>query len=384
SRHRYNSLLGNDARAQKSNARVYASADYWGDENFDQVGDPPRTSQSQTGQVFASTYCLQPPDAQGCPLATVTSSSRMASGSGAASDATPLPYRLDAAHEAAAAGRYGEALDHLKALAEEGDGPTAYAEAVRLWAASEDRAVLAFLEDTFAEEDDFAEEGTQRTERGAAGHALAQVYARSGAHEAALTVGDALVADARGQQDSEAEAQQADAHLVRFYAYLNAGETGAAGSILKALNAAAGADDEGVALARMEWAQRAENAPTGSGRDRRAISTSVASVQVASRVASEQRAAAREAQVGEAKAAHPNPFNPTTTIPVVLEAEAAVRVAVYDVLGRQVALLHDGVLATGRYDLSFDASSLASGVYVVRASIGDGAIVRTQRVTLLK
>ncbi|MEO1077722.1 MAG: T9SS type A sorting domain-containing protein, partial [Bacteroidota bacterium] len=107
---------------------------------------------------------------------------------------------------------------------------------------------------------------------------------------------------------------------------------------------------------------------------------SVASVQVASA----QRAAASEAQVGVAEAAHPNPFNPTTTIPVVLEAQAVVRVAVYDVLGRQVALLQDGVLAAGRHDLNFDASRLASGVYLVRASIGDGTIVQTQRVTLLK
>ncbi|MEO1077815.1 MAG: right-handed parallel beta-helix repeat-containing protein, partial [Bacteroidota bacterium] len=159
SRHRYSSFLGNDVRAQKSNARVYASADYWGDENDDDVGDLPRTSQSQTGQVFASTYCTDVPNAQGCTLDTVTSSSRMASGSGAVTDATPLPYRLDAAHEAAAAGRYTESLDHLKALAEEGDGPTAYAEAVRLYAASEDRAVLTFLEDAFADE------GAQRTER---------------------------------------------------------------------------------------------------------------------------------------------------------------------------------------------------------------------------
>ncbi len=60
---------------------------------------------------------------------------------------------------------------------------------------------------------------------------------------------------------------------------------------------------------------------------------------------------------------YPNPFNPTTEIVFALPHAAHATVSVYDVLGRQVALLENGWLPAGQYRRSFDGSAFASGVY---------------------
>ncbi len=66
----------------------------------------------------------------------------------------------------------------------------------------------------------------------------------------------------------------------------------------------------------------------------------------------------------------PNPFNPTTVIPFTLNQRGHVTLAVYDVLGRRVALLVDGEIAEGSHSVRWDASAgdspIASGVYLVR------------------
>ena len=61
---------------------------------------------------------------------------------------------------------------------------------------------------------------------------------------------------------------------------------------------------------------------------------------------------------------YPNPFRGTTTLTVELPQAHPATVAVYDVLGRRVALLHDGILAAGRHPFQIDAGSWAPGVYV--------------------
>jgi len=79
---------------------------------------------------------------------------------------------------------------------------------------------------------------------------------------------------------------------------------------------------------------------------------------------------------------YPNPFNPATTIPIDLPVAAHVHLCVYDLLGREVVTLLDEVLSPGSYRVRFDASGLASGVYLYRLEAG-GALLQ-RRMLLLR
>ena len=63
---------------------------------------------------------------------------------------------------------------------------------------------------------------------------------------------------------------------------------------------------------------------------------------------------------------YPNPFNPGTTINFSLAVDSKVSLKIFDVLGQEVATLVNGQLAAGNHPVSFDASSLNSGVYFYR------------------
>jgi hypothetical protein len=75
---------------------------------------------------------------------------------------------------------------------------------------------------------------------------------------------------------------------------------------------------------------------------------------------------------------YPNPFNPRTTIGYRLEVEGDrwVKLAVYDLLGREVALLVNEQKEAGEYAVSFDAGGLSSGIYLCRLRTGTEAAVR--------
>lgn len=73
---------------------------------------------------------------------------------------------------------------------------------------------------------------------------------------------------------------------------------------------------------------------------------------------------------------YPNPFNPVTKITFSIPENAYVSLRVYDIQGREVAVLADSEYYSGSYEVSFDASSLASGVYfcvLEAAAIGSSA-----------
>ncbi|MCX6641372.1 MAG: right-handed parallel beta-helix repeat-containing protein [bacterium] len=67
----------------------------------------------------------------------------------------------------------------------------------------------------------------------------------------------------------------------------------------------------------------------------------------------------------------PNPFNASTTFHFDLPQAGKVRLAVYDVSGREVAVLVDGWREAGVHKLTFNAAGLASGVYVYRLTAGE-------------
>lgn len=78
----------------------------------------------------------------------------------------------------------------------------------------------------------------------------------------------------------------------------------------------------------------------------------------------------------------PNPFNPTTTLAFTLPATAEVELAVFDLAGRRVATLAQGLRQAGEHQFTFQASGLASGLYLAR--LQSGAQVETRRLLLVK
>jgi hypothetical protein len=79
---------------------------------------------------------------------------------------------------------------------------------------------------------------------------------------------------------------------------------------------------------------------------------------------------------------YPNPFNPTTTIKYEIPAGATgsrateVKLAVYDLLGREVATLSQGPVEPGVHQVKFDGRELASGTYLCRLTAGSATITR--------
>ena len=83
----------------------------------------------------------------------------------------------------------------------------------------------------------------------------------------------------------------------------------------------------------------------------------------------------------------PNPFNPTTKIAFQLAEQADVRLAVYDVMGREVAVLVQESMEAGTYDVEWEGADAAgrplpSGLYLYR--IEAGTFNATRSMTLLK
>lgn len=81
---------------------------------------------------------------------------------------------------------------------------------------------------------------------------------------------------------------------------------------------------------------------------------------------------------------YPNPFNARSIIPYQLERSADIRLELFDVMGRRVAVLDRGQREAGAYEVPLNASALglASGIYIYRLQAGDEVLVR--KLSLIK
>ncbi|HUV36721.1 MAG TPA: DUF4397 domain-containing protein [Patescibacteria group bacterium] len=81
-------------------------------------------------------------------------------------------------------------------------------------------------------------------------------------------------------------------------------------------------------------------------------------------------------RIAELDQNRPNPFNPVTMISFALASENYVHLAVYDVMGREVATLVNGHRPAGEHQITFNAGRLDAGVYFYRLKAGDFSITR--------
>jgi hypothetical protein len=75
--------------------------------------------------------------------------------------------------------------------------------------------------------------------------------------------------------------------------------------------------------------------------------------------------------------AYPNPFNPSTTLSFSLPHASAVKLLVFDVMGRRLRTLADGRYDGGEHEILFDGSHLPSGTYYARLETGESVQVQT-------
>ena len=79
---------------------------------------------------------------------------------------------------------------------------------------------------------------------------------------------------------------------------------------------------------------------------------------------------------------YPNPFNPVTSVRFSVPERSNLSIAVYDITGNRVATLAEGVYEAGEHAVTFDATGMASGIYLCRMQSSAG--VFTRKMTVLK
>ena len=78
----------------------------------------------------------------------------------------------------------------------------------------------------------------------------------------------------------------------------------------------------------------------------------------------------------------PNPFNPSTTIKYSLPKASKVKLALFNLLGEEVATLVNEEKVAGKYEVEFSASKLPSGVYFYQLKAGE--FIAVKKMILLK
>ena len=79
---------------------------------------------------------------------------------------------------------------------------------------------------------------------------------------------------------------------------------------------------------------------------------------------------------------YPNPFNPETIIEFAIPQQEYVTLNIFDITGQKIETLIENKLNPGNYEINWDASNYASGIYLYTLSVGERVV--TKRMTLLK
>jgi hypothetical protein len=79
---------------------------------------------------------------------------------------------------------------------------------------------------------------------------------------------------------------------------------------------------------------------------------------------------------------YPNPFNAQTTIQYSLPSQTFVSIDIFDILGRKIKTLAEGIIPAGNHQVAWDASGQASGIYFYRIKTGNK--VETKKMVLMK
>ena len=199
---------------------------------------------------------------------------------------------------------------------------------------------------------DYAEEGPEALQPWAL-RALTAAHDMLGDDDAALSTAGTLITAHPGNEHERA------GRLAAFHVHLGAGD---AASAEAALAPAVAQWPEDVEVQAAAWLI---GLPVGEA-SRGEGNGVIAKAGGEEALKSESGATPRELALG---AAYPNPFVGEATLELSLPDAAEVRVAVYDVLGRQVGVLADGMREAGLHALRLDGSRLATGTYLVVAAV---------------
>ncbi len=79
---------------------------------------------------------------------------------------------------------------------------------------------------------------------------------------------------------------------------------------------------------------------------------------------------------------YPNPFNPVTTISYTIPKSGFIKIKVYDVTGKEIEILVEEFKNAGRYQVRFEGSNFASGIYFYKLTAGEFS--ETKRMVLIR
>lgn len=119
---------------------------------------------------------------------------------------------------------------------------------------------------------------------------------------------------------------------------------------------------------------------TGNGRNSQPFFLVVEDVRFsgsASSVAIEEETGFEQPQAYSLEQNYPNPFNPQTTIGFSIPTASEVRLSVFDMLGREITVLVNSVVPSGRHEVVFEAGELPSGTYLYRLESGGEVVTKT-------